>query len=27
LRRYQYSITVRDASGNQIVSDPWIVNK
>ena len=27
LRRYQYSITVLDASGSKIVSDPWIVNK
>jgi hypothetical protein len=26
-RTYQYSISVIDASGHKIVSDPWIVNK
>jgi len=27
VRSYQYSITVIDASGHRIVSDPWIVNR
>ncbi len=27
VRSYQYSITVLDAAGHPIVSDPWIVNR
>jgi hypothetical protein len=27
VRSYQYSITVIDAAGHRIVSDPWIVNR
>jgi hypothetical protein len=27
VRAYQYAITVIDASGSRIVSDPWIVNR
>ena len=26
VRRYQYSVTVIDASGQKIISDPWIIN-
>lgn len=26
VRSYQYSITVIDASGRRVVSDPWVVN-
>jgi hypothetical protein len=27
VRSYQYAISVIDASGHRIISDPWIVNK
>ena len=27
VRSYQYSITLIDAAGHRIVSDPWVVNK